>query len=492
MRDRLISGAGAITDLADRLVRSLGRGGGPGLLGQRPGSVLVAALCAILAGILVVAGLEGTDDPTARTMTPEQVAQAGDLGSRTYATISGSIAATYIETFADDNGNGTKDADETGIAWFYFLVDPATKAGVTIRSTTSPGELYRFDDSGIIVEDASYVAEDLSYFAEEARSLKFSLDPTKYLDTTAPVGSAQPIHDLADGIPAADTPIRIAAARAGGYLQICSGDANGDGICQDAEVDLWEVATYDPVSGKGVTALVDEDPEYSAVTFTGMLRRDERAVSEAKTTDGFDFDGLGLDVSDTYLLEAGSAPVSASLAFGLAALLGLFAGVILVGLAGGYLVYRKATGGLPDPSTTLGIGERIPLRVTGVLRTGGGLVHVREADADLVRFQTAGPPVVSPGSATDATLFEPVDVESTLILERRGRAEGVALGLGELTRLSRGDVVPFRGARPAARATAGTGRLLLSFDSATERDRAVAELLDETGLIARDSGSAHA
>lgn len=462
--------------------------------------MLVAVLCAVIAGILVFAGLEATDDLTAQTMTPAQVAGADDLGSRTYATLSGSIAADYVETFTDDNDNGTQDAGEDGVSWYYFLVDPTTRSGLVVRSRTAPAELFRFEAAGVVVEDAEYVKEDLSFFADQATSLTFTLDPTRFLDTTAPIDTATPVRDLADGIPAADTPIRISGSTAG-YLPVCSGDANGDGVCQDDEVDQWDVAVFDPVSGQGITVLVDENPEYTPASFTGMLRRDERSVSEAKTTDGLDFSTLGLDVSDIYLLDAGTAPASASVAFGLAALLGLLAGVILIGLAGGYLVYRKATGPLPAPATTIGVGERLPLRVTGVLRTGSGLVHVREAEADLVRFQTSEPPAApgdhdedafAPGPVDVAPPSEPVDVGSTLIVERRGRPEGVALGLGELIRLSRGDVVPFRGRRPAVRATAGTGQLLLSFASVTDRDRAVAELLDETGLVARDSGSAHA
>ena len=63
MLDRLISGAGAVTDAADRVVRAIGRGGGEGLLGRRPGSVVVAAICAVLAGILVFAGHRGHRQP---------------------------------------------------------------------------------------------------------------------------------------------------------------------------------------------------------------------------------------------------------------------------------------------------------------------------------------------------------------------------------------------------------------------------------------------
>ncbi len=538
MLDRLISGAGAVTDAADRLVRALGRGAGDGFLGRRPGSVLVAAICAVLAAILLFAGIEATDNPTALAMTPTQVAASDDLGSRTYATVAGHIAATYVETFTDDNGNGTQEAGEDGVSWFYFLVDPDTKAGVAVRSQVRPADVFVFEGEGVVLEDAEYVAEDVKFFGEEATSLHFTLDQTRYIDATAPVAATTPDLDFAAGIPAANTPVKLDASRAGGYLQFCSTDVDGDGACGDDEVDLWDLAVFDPVSGIGITVLVDEDPEYTPATFTGMLRRDERAVSEAKTTEGFDFSTTGLDVSDVYLLEDGSSPTSAPLAFGLAVLLAVLAGVILIGLAGGYLIYRKATGTLPEPATSLAIGDRIPVRVTGLLRSGSGLIHVREAPADLLRFQTGGPPMAGPSPnvpaspVEDATTAEapPPDVTaepttvdpgayatpaatpelatpvaddappvpltdvvaSTLIVERRGRPEGVAVGLGELVRVSRGAVMPFRGRRPALRATAGTGPLLLSFDSEGDRDRAVAELLDETGLTSQSSGSAHA
>ena len=507
MLDRLISGAGAVTDAADRVVRAIGRGGGEGPLGRHPGSVVVAAICLVLAGILVFAGIEATDNPTALTMTPDQVATAGDLGNRAYATISGSIAATYVETYTDDNANSAQDAGETGSSWYYFLVDPATKSGVTIRSKTSPKELFTIETTGVVLEDASYLEQDLKFFTEEATSLSFALDPSKLIDSTAPVSDTTPVLDLGDGIPAAMTPVRIVGSKAGGYLETCSKDANGNGTCEGAEIDLWDVAAYDPESGAGVVVLVDEDPEYTPATFTGMLRRDERDVSDAKTTDGFRFDELGLDVSDTYLLEDGSAPTSAPLAFGLATLLGLLAGVILVGLAGGYLVYRKSVAALPEPASTLSVGERVPVKVTGLLRSGSGLVHVRDAHADLVRFQTAGPvqaaptspepaPAetagLSPADMAEAATADSAEVASTLIIERRGKPEGVAVGLGELLRVSRGTVMPLGGPRPAIRATAGTGPILLSFDSDSDRDKALAELLDESGLTAETSGSAHA
>ena len=148
--------------------------------GSRPGSVVVAAICVVLAGILVFAGIEATDNPTALTMTPDQVAQADDLGSRTYATISGFVAATYVETYTDDNGNGTQEAGETGSSWYYFLVDPDHEVGRhdpeprprprTCSRTRRPGSSSRMP---------SYLKEDLDFFTEEATSLSFALDPSQ-------------------------------------------------------------------------------------------------------------------------------------------------------------------------------------------------------------------------------------------------------------------------------------------------------------------------
>jgi hypothetical protein len=45
----------------------------------------------------------------------------------------------------------------------------------------------------------------------------------------------------------------------------------------------------------------------------------------------------------------------------------------------------------------------------------------------------------------------------------------------------------FRGPRPALRVVAGTGALLLSFESKEERDRAAGELIGESGLLIQGS-----
>ena len=395
MLDRTISGAGALTDLADRAVRPLGQRRVPNPLATRPGSVIVVVLLVLLAALLVLAGLEVTDDASPRVLAAGADHGRRGLPDRLYTTISGSVSPDYVETFFDLNGNGDKDADEVTAEWYYFIVDPDTLTGVTVRSVRPPDE---------VVGDK----EDLNL------------------------------------VPA---------------------------------------------------------------TLTGMLRRDERAVSDAKASSGLGFDDTYLTVSDRHLLDDGATPANPYLAYGLAGIAGLLAGAMLVGLAGGYLMYRRSEGRLPEPTTSLAVGERLPVKVTGLLRTADGLIHVREAPADLVRFSLAAPgPEVAPDPPpAEPSGIEPGPIEepgpdvpssvagqsSTLIIERHGRPEGVSLGLGQLVRLTSGVILPFRGARPALRAVAGTGPLLLSFEAEADRDRVAAELLDETGLGSSAAGIEH-
>jgi hypothetical protein len=92
--------------------------------------------------------------------------------------------------------------------------------------------------------------------------------------------------------------------------------------------------------------------------------------------------------------------------------------------------------------------------------------------------------------AVETAVSEPWQVaapNTTLIIERQGRAEGVAVGRDELTAMTGGVVRPWRGERPALRLEAGTGTLVVSFDSVADRDRAAAELTEETGI--RPGGS---
>ena len=223
MLDRLISGAGAVTDTADRVVRVIGRGGGEGLLGRHPGSVVVAAICVVLAGILVFAGIEATDNPTALTMTPDQVAKAEDLGSRAYATISGSIAATYVETYTDDNANGSQEAGETGTSWYYFLVDPADQVWRHHPEPTPPKELFTFEASGR--RDGGRELPQAGRRAlHRGGDVPVVRPGSKQVHRCHRIGQRDEPDPRSrrSGIPAPMTPVRVVGSKAGGYLETCS------------------------------------------------------------------------------------------------------------------------------------------------------------------------------------------------------------------------------------------------------------------------------
>lgn len=475
MLDRLISGAGAVTDAADRLVRLLVGGwrGRSAMTG--PGSLVVAGLLVVLAGILVAAGLEVTDPTTPVTLDPATVATTHALDDRTYSTMTGSLSTTWIETFEDANGNGLEDGGETGDAWFYWLVDPVGRRGVTVRSQRSPAEIFTYRGRGIVIADPKDRAEDYEPFDDEVARAGIIVDPDVVIDAT--VAAGEPVQVGAAGpYPARGTAVELTGARTGGYLAVCSVDSDRNGRCDQDDQHQYEIVVFDPATRHGIRVLVRRPPEFSDATVTGLLRREERAVDDAQTSQGLDFDELGLEVSDRYLLDEvvppGSAPLAYLLALGCVAL----AATILIGLAGGYLIYRRSAVPLPSPAATLTPGEHLPVRITGILRTPTGRERVREVPGELVRVALNGPAEPSLERAIETP------IASTLHVERAGRPQGVAVGLGEVSRLSIGRAMAFRGPRPALRIVAGTGQVILSFDTDAQRDAAAAELLAETRL----------
>ncbi len=172
--DRLISGAGAITDAADRLVRALARDGA-GTFTRRPGSLLVAAGLVVAAVVLAAIGIEASGGQTLQTVDAGAIA-ATDTGRSRYVTVEGDLATGYIETFNDADADGEQDPGETGDAWYYYIVDPDTHEGVTVRSDRHPNVTYSETVSGIVVDDPAYVAEDIGLLGADLSSAGITLD----------------------------------------------------------------------------------------------------------------------------------------------------------------------------------------------------------------------------------------------------------------------------------------------------------------------------
>jgi len=497
MFDRLIAGAGAITDLADRAVRALLRAAGSRIADTRPGSVVLAAVLLLAAGGLVLVGWESLTAGGLRTMGAGDVPDDDSMGGRVHATVEGGLSSSYVETYLDTDGDGTQDDGETGEDWAYWMVDPVTRDGVTVMSIGAPWDVFTATYSGEVLTDRAYVSET-PFIGEELATYGVTLDPDHVIDARVPGTPTE--HAVGDALPTDGTTVTLTGSRTVGYATSCSDDVDGDGQCGADEIDAFDIAIFDRATGVGVLVVTDQDPDLLPVSYTGILRRDPSTVSEMANAPGPTLEDYGITVSPTYLLEVGATPADPGASLFLALLAGLAAVVILVGLAGGYIGYRT-TGARPAGASTLPLDASIPVRLTGVVRSPVGDTHVRDVPAILRRFEMRAnsapstvdgePDAPEAPDAPDASAVpdanaipdaKAIPIDSTLIVERVSRPEGVALGIGELQKLSVGSATTFRGSRPAIRATAGTGPLILSFDDVATRDLAAAELVGEAGL----------
>ena len=430
MLDRLVSGAGAITDAADRSVRLLTSGSGRAVARTRPGSLLVAAVLAVLAVLLVLAGLEATDPATPIDLSPAVVATSSRLADRTYATISGSIDGGYSGTYRDENGNGVEDPGETDRSWYYWLVDPTRRTGIAVRSSRPPAEVFTFTGRGVVRSDVGYAFDDDSGLDAEAARTGLLIDKDTLIDTTVDAAAAATLRPRRRASVRWARPSRSRDRGLGRTSPSAPATRIGTGAATTTNRTASRSSSSIRAPRHGVRVLLRDWPEFSEATMTGLLRREERTAAFAKGLMGADFDGLDLRVSDRYVLNEPETPAGAPAAFALAAGFAAVAVAIVVGLAGGYLVYRPAGAPLPPPATTLGPGGAIPLRITGIVRTPAGTEHVREVPGSLVRFMlrraepspepsTAGDPVAAhddasaPESSRRMSGGEPADEAAT-------------------------------------------------------------------------------
>jgi hypothetical protein len=340
MLDRLRSGAGAIADIADRIVQAFIRVG-------RLGPIAAIGLLAVGSAVMLGLGIEATDNPEPRQIGSAEVASSTDLGRRTYASVRGVVSRSYVETYDDENNNNTQDADEQGASWFYWLVDPETQSGVTVRSKHGPDEVYHFEATGSARHDKAYVDADRSILAPTLEDFSVELDEI-VIDTSTGSNGTAVAYDWASP-PATETIVKVSGTDLG-PVAFCTTDPNGNGDCDDEEVDGWDLLVYDPATKHGVLVVIDSDPLAATRTLTGMLRRDPGAVRDAKTPDNatFAFSELGITVSDEYVLEEDGKPLSAPPSYAASAALAILAVIVLIGWRSGYVVYRRDDRPLPS------------------------------------------------------------------------------------------------------------------------------------------------
>ena len=470
MLDRMISGAGAVTDAADRSVRLLASGSRRGLATTRPGSVVVAAILLVLAACSSLAGLEATDPRDAgRRSTPPAVADGRDLGEPDLRDAQRVARhAAWVETYEDVNDNGVEDADERRHAWYYWLVDPTGQGGRDGPDRRDrPRRSSRSTASGTLVDRAAAISNGTTSRTVRRGDRRSGCRSSPTSSSTPTGGRRRQRHAARSG---RDAPGQRDAGR-----RVRRADrvvARGlhqrrrrrrrvrprrGGPVRDPRLRPGVRST--PSASSSTTSRSSSRRRRSPVapprgTRRGRVRDDRRPRLRRATISSS---------RRPYILDDGTAPRSAPLAFVLAA--------VLAGRRRDHP--RRAGRRLPHLSPWRRRGSRrrprrsgpasaLPLRITGVVRTPTGLEHVREAPGELIRFVLgrAGPPPdrgARPPRPTVARGRPPTDPPSS---SGRATRRASPLGLGELVRLSSGRGHGASAAPgPALRVVAGTGPL---------------------------------
>ena len=161
MIDRLVTAAGGLADAADRAIRLVLRG--PRYATRRV-SLLVAVGLLAVAGLAVVASFETPGDELL-SFGAGEVQEMEERPARFGATVQGGLAGQYAEYFQDLDLDGQWDEGEPTIEWGYFLVDPATRQGVTVRSDRPMDEMYRLAVTGRVADADPAIADDREWSA---------------------------------------------------------------------------------------------------------------------------------------------------------------------------------------------------------------------------------------------------------------------------------------------------------------------------------------
>ena len=140
-------------------------------------------------------------------------------------------------------------------------------------------------------------------------------------------------------------------------------------MCEDAEAVAFDVLVYDPDSQQAVMVRTADSPAYPPATIQGVLRRDAGGIAGALEGTGWDPTELEFQVSPRLILVEGATAPSGLPLLLLAVIAVGLAGLIALGIAGGYVMFRPESGEAATPVAPVAANEAaIPLRVTGRLQ----------------------------------------------------------------------------------------------------------------------------
>ena len=508
MLDRLISGAGAVTDAADRAVRLLVGGWRGGLRDDAPGSVVVAGLLLVLAGILVAAGLEVTAPTTPVPLDPAGVATARDFGERTYSTMTGSLSTTWIETSRRRQRERHRGRRQTGgRRGSTGSSIPSGGRGVTVRGARSPAEIFTYRGAWDRVRHrrirrtAPRNTGCSTTRSPERASPVGSRGGARYDDR--PVGEPRPGGAGPDRSRRPGTAVELSGARTRRATSRC--DSVDSDLGTAAATPTTRIATrswpWSPATRRGDPgARAASRPHSGDATVTGAPPTRGAGGGRRADEPGFRFHGARSPGSQIATCSTRSRrPAARRWRTSWPR--------VFLALAG-----RSSSGWPAATSSTDAPPPRCPPRRRRWARAStspcgspasSGRRPVASTSGrcqgELVRF-VLGRPVeavvdvhAADGGVAPAGRWRPPErrsgrtrrdhaargpradrggpgpdgpIATTLHVERDGRPQGVAVGLGEVSRISIGQAMAFRGARPALRILAGTGLVVLSFDTA--------------------------
>ena len=350
MLDRLISGAGAVTDGADRSVRAAGAAARAAASATtRPGSVARRRGLLVVAGRApVVAGLEATDPSTpADARRPAEVAR---VGGRSATGPTRRSTASLLDDLRRDlqrrqRATGSRTPTSTASPGIYWLVDPRRPARRDRPlDAAAGGDLHVRRVAGSSSTTPSYRrARTPSCFDDEVEPRRAHDRPgDRHRRDRRRSGDDRAARPRPDRCPADGHAGRGRAARGLGVVSSRSArhDPTATGAATTTSSDRVEVARLRPgVPARDPGPRPTSRPSSRDATLTGLLRREERAVDDAQTTDGPRLRRRSTSTSRTaYVLDDGVPPGErAARVRARRWCSSALAGVILVGLAGGYL-----------------------------------------------------------------------------------------------------------------------------------------------------------
>ena len=173
--------------------------------------------CSALAGLLLLVGIETTAPPTAGDLRAGDLAGTTGSASRRTRPSRGRLPRPSSPT--------SYDGDEHERAWFYLLVDPTARRGITVAlGSAADRGVHLADDGASIVEDPEYVEDDIDYFKGDTDELGLTLDPKVYIDATAAPATRPNGSTSAPAPPADGTVVEVSGSRLVDYWPTCLED----------------------------------------------------------------------------------------------------------------------------------------------------------------------------------------------------------------------------------------------------------------------------